>query len=633
MCGIVGVYSPSLDLPDEQAFAAACATLRHRGPDDQGVFRDDAVMLGHRRLAIIDLNSGHQPIHNEDQRLWTVYNGEIYNYVELRDELEGLGHQFYTASDTEVIVHAYEQWGVDGFSRLRGMFAIALWDRQERALILARDPLGKKPLYLTSQGKRHAFASEMKAIRALSGFTFTLDPEACRDYALMGYIPTPSSIYREVVKVKPGHAVVLKGETREEKRFWKLDFTPKHRADEDALLEELDGILNDAVRLRLRSDVPFGAFLSGGLDSSIVTALMAKHMDRPVKTYSIGFKEAAFNELSDARRVADHIGSEHKEHIVEADAVSMLDKLVWHFDEPFADSSAIPTFLVAEAAARDVKMVLSGDGGDEAFGGYERYLKQQVIERLRKASLGSAGPGLKLLGGALPSAFGARLRWLGARTALPFPARYISGVALSTPADAAGWLAMGDAERGDYGAVERCFDHGYGDPIDEMIHGDIESYLVDDILVKVDRMTMANSLEARAPLLDSMLVAFAAKLPNAMKMRGGRGKVLLRRLAARYLPEAALEKSKQGFAIPLDHWFRTDLKDMIADTLESRRFIESGVFDLKVAKTMLAQHLAGQKSHGEKLWQMLVFSLWHGASGASRPGLDLDLAPPVLRRA
>jgi asparagine synthase (glutamine-hydrolysing) len=623
MCGIVGVYSPSLDLPEEQAFAAACTTLRHRGPDDQGVFRDDGVMLGHRRLAIIDLNSGHQPIHNEDQRLWTVYNGEIYNYVELRDELEGLGHRFYTASDTEVIVHAYEQWGVDGFARLRGMFAIALWDRRERSLVLARDPLGKKPLYLTSQGGRHAFASEMKALAALPGFAFTLDPEACRDYALMGYILTPSSIYQEVVKVKPGHALVLNGESRDEHRFWRLDFTPKHRAGEDELLEELDRILNDAVRLRLRSDVPFGAFLSGGLDSSIVTALMAKHMDRPVKTYSIGFREAAFNELSDARRVAEHIGSEHKEHIVEADAVAMLGKLVWHFDEPFADSSAIPTFLVAEAAAKDVKMVLSGDGGDEAFGGYERYLKQQVIERLRKASLGSAGPSLKFLGGVLPSAFGARLRWLGERTALPFPARYISGVALSTPADVAGWLAAGDAKRGDYGMVERRFDHGYADPIDEMIHGDIESYLLDDILVKVDRMTMANSLEARAPLLDSVLVDWAAKLPNAMKMQSGRGKYLLRRLAGGYLPPAALEKSKQGFAIPLDHWFRTDLREMIADTLSSDSFTESGVFDPAVAETMLQQHLRGRKNHGENLWQMLVFALWYRDRAQMPPALAL----------
>ncbi len=622
MCGIVGVYSDSGNLPVEQDFAAACATIRHRGPDDQGIFRNETVALGQRRLSIIDLDSGHQPIHNEDQTVWTVYNGEIYNYIELRDELEGLGHRFYTASDTEVIVHAYEQWGTEGFARLRGMYAIALWDSRDRSMVLARDPLGKKPLYVTAQQGQRAFASELKALRALPSLDFTLDPEACRDFALLGYIPTPASIYREVRKVKPGHALTLRGETIEERPFWRLSFLPKHQLGEAELLDQLDQHLNDAVRLRLRSDVPFGAFLSGGLDSSVVTALMAKHMSRPVKTYSIGFKEAAFNELSDARQIAKHIGAEHHEHIVSADAVALLEKLVWHFDEPFADSSAIPTYLVAEAAARDVKMVLSGDGGDEAFGGYERYLKQQVIERLRRRSFGLAGAGLKALGRILPAGLGARLAWLGERTALPFPARYLSGVALCTPANANGWLAKDHGDTG-YGTIERCFDHGYDDLTDEMIHGDIESYLLDDILVKVDRMTMANSLEARSPLLDVKLVEWAARLPNDMKMRDGRGKYLLRQLAKTYLPKEALDKKKQGFAIPLDHWFRTDLREMIADTIESRDFADAGVFNHDVARDLLREHLAGTRQHGEKLWQMLVFALWHKDRAASPQALPI----------
>lgn len=622
MCGIVGVFSPSGNLPPEQAFVAACTTLRHRGPDDQGVYRDEMTVLGQRRLSIIDLDSGHQPIHNEDQTIWTVYNGEIYNYIELRDELGALGHRFYTASDTEVIVHAFEEWGVDGFARLRGMYAIALWDINSRTLVLARDPLGKKPLYLTAQHGQRAFASELKALRALPEFDFSLDSEACRDFALMGYIPTPRSIYREVRKVKPGHAVVLRGDDIEEKPFWRLNFLPKHAMSESVLLDELDQHLNDAVRLRLRSDVPFGAFLSGGLDSSIVTALMAKHMTQPVKTYSIGFQEAAFNELSDAKQIAHHIRSEHHEHIVSADAVALLDKLVWHFDEPFADSSAIPTYLVAEAAARDVKMVLSGDGGDEAFGGYERYLKQQVIERLHRLSLGLAGPGLEALGSVLPGGLGARLAWLGERTALPFPARYLSGVALCTPAIADRWLSSSGSDQG-YGAVEHCFNHGYGDRNDEMIHGDIESYLLDDILVKVDRMTMANSLEARAPLLDVKLVEWAVRLPNDMKMRDGRSKYLLRKLADRYLPAAALDKKKQGFAIPLDHWFRTDLKEMIGDLIESGDFAEAGVFDREVAREFLRQHVAGGRNHGEKLWQMLVFTLWYRGRYAAPVSLPM----------
>ncbi|MGH1481554.1 MAG: asparagine synthase (glutamine-hydrolyzing) [Geminicoccales bacterium] len=622
MCGIVGVFSPSGNLPAEQDFVAACTTLRHRGPDDQGIYRDETTVIGQRRLSIIDLDSGHQPIHNEDQSVWTVYNGEIYNYIELREELEGLGHRFYTASDTEVIVHAFEQWGIDGFARLRGMYAIALWDIKNRTFVLARDPLGKKPLYVTAQQGQRAFASELKALQAMPSLDFTLNQDACRDFALMGYIPTPLSIYREVSKIKPGHALIMKDETIEERPFWRLSFMPKHRRSEADLLDELDQHLNDAVRLRLRSDVPFGAFLSGGLDSSIVTALMAKHMSQPVKTYSIGFKEAAFNELSDAKQIADHIGSEHHEHIVSADAVGLLDKLVWHFDEPFADSSAIPTYLVAQAAARDVKMVLSGDGGDEAFGGYERYLKQQVIERLHRLSLGLAGPGLKALGGVLPGSLGARFAWLGKRTALPFPARYLSGVALSTPADVARWLQHG-GETADYGAVERSFDHGYDDRNDEMIHGDIETYLLDDILVKVDRMTMACSLEARAPLLDVKLVEWAARLPNDMKMRDGRGKYLLRALAKKYLPPEALDKKKQGFGIPLDHWFRTDLKDMIADTIESNDFADAGVFDRDVARQFLAQHLKEGKNHGEKLWQMLVFTLWYKDRNTSPVSLPI----------
>ncbi|MEM7041911.1 MAG: asparagine synthase (glutamine-hydrolyzing) [Pseudomonadota bacterium] len=617
MCGIVGIYSPSRCLPSEEDFAGACVTLRHRGPDDQGVFHDDIVMFGHRRLSIIDLNSGHQPIHNEDRSLWTVYNGEIYNYLELREELEALGHQFYTASDTEVIVHAYEEWGVEGFARLRGMFAIAISDRRARSIVLARDPLGKKPLYLTRQGDRYAFASELKALCALPDFNFSLDPEACRDYALMGYVPTPVSIYREVKKVKPGWAVTVKDGDIEERRFWRMSFQPKHSKSEADLLEELDTLLREAVRLRLRSDVPFGAFLSGGLDSSIVTALMAEQMEMPVKTFSIGFREAAFDELEDARLIARHIQADHHEHIVSADAVGLLERLVWHFDEPFADSSAIPTYLVAEAAAKHVKMVLSGDGGDEAFGGYERYLKQQVVERLRLLSAGLAGPALKAIGGVLPSRFGARLSWLGERASLPFPARYISGVALCTPSDAVDWLASdSSAGRHDYGTVERRFSHGYGNVADEMIHGDIETYLLDDILVKVDRMTMANSLEARAPLLDVALIEWAARLPNSMKMRDGKGKHLLRRLAGRYLPAETLTKKKKGFSIPLAQWFRTDLYEMMADTITSNAFAECGVFDRQAAEKMLAEHLEDDgANHGEKLWQMLVMSLWYEHRG------------------
>ncbi len=616
MCGIVGIHGPAGELPADQAFAAACLTLAHRGPDDQGLFRDAQVLLGHRRLSIIDLNSGHQPVRNEGGTVWTIFNGEIYNYVELRAELSAIGHSFYTQSDTEVIVHAYEQWGVDGFARLRGMFAIALWDAARKTLVLARDPLGKKPLYYTAQGRLRAFASELKALQRLPGLEFTVDPEALRDFALFGYVPTPRSIFKQVSKVQPGHCVIIAGDTVEERCFWRLGFEPKHTGSTGQLLAELDQHLNDAVRLRLRSDVPFGAFLSGGLDSSMVVALMARHLDRPVKTFSIGFEEDRFNELADARLIAEHIRSEHHELVVRPDAVALLDRLVWHFDEPFADSSAIPTFLVAQQAAQEVKMVLSGDGGDEAFGGYQRYLKQQVVERARRWSGGLAGPLLQAAGGLLPTGLGRRVAWLGRRISLPFPARYLSSVALNPPNFVNQWLAA-QPDRLDYGAVEQGFSHRYRDLNDRMLHGDIGSYLLDDILVKVDRMTMANSIEARAPLLDAELIQFAARLPTRLKMRHGEGKYLFRKLAQSYLPTAALHKRKQGFAIPLAQWFKGELRPLISDTLRDQKFKESGFFDQTVAQRLLDQHLAGTADRSEQLWQMLVLALWHARSTGS----------------
>jgi len=609
MCGILGVYSQSGQLPSDASFTGAADTIQHRGPDDFGTFRNDEVLLGHRRLAIIDLNTGHQPIHNSDKSLWVVFNGEIYNYVELQAELKALGYQFYTETDTEVIVHAYAEWGVDGFKKLRGMFAIALWDNRNKALVLARDPLGKKPLYFSRQNGFWAFGSELKALQALPETHFTINDEACRDFALMGYVPTPKSIYNEAHKLKPGHCLIIKGQEAKEHRFWELSFEPKHQKSEAELVEELDHILNESVRIRLRSDVPFGAFLSGGLDSSIVATLMAKHMDQPVKTYSIGFKEAEFNELSDAEQIAKHIGSEHHEFIVEASAVSLLDKLSWHFDEPFADSSAIPTYLVAEMASKHVKMVLSGDGGDEAFGGYERYLKYQIVQKFHSRSLGMAGPLLKGMGNLIPHSIGQRINWLGERLSQPFPARYISGVSLATPEFTGSWLNL-DTQRRDYGEIESHFNHGYQNEMDEVIHGDIRSYLLDDILVKVDRTTMANSLESRSPLLDHELISWAAKLPNHYKMRDGKGKYLLRKIAEQILPPESLTKRKQGFAIPLAHWLKGELKELALDTFNSTEFKQRGIFNTQVVNQCMQDHLENKKDYSENLWQCLVFELW-----------------------
>lgn len=609
MCGIVGFYSPDSELPEEERFSRACKEIRHRGPDDQGIENLGQVMFGHRRLSIIDLGHGHQPLSDLDKSVWVIFNGEIYNYVELKAELETLGHRFTTFSDTEVIVEAYKAWGTDCFSRFRGMFAIALWDTRSRELFLARDPLGKKPLYWYRSGQKVGFGSELKSLKLLPGFNSDIDNQSVRDYFLMGYTVTPHTIYSSVHKLKPGHFLRLRQGDIEEHRYYQLDFEPKHNQSEDDLLEELDEILDESVRIRLRADVPFGAFLSGGLDSSIITALMAKHLDNPVKTFSIGFDEREFSELSDAKMISDHVGTEHSEHVVKADAVDLVGKLAWHFDEPFADSSAIPSFIVAQIAAQEVKMVLTGDGGDEAFGGYERYFKYQTIHHLHKSSLGQAGR-LAKFASKVGGSRGKRLGWLGERLQRPFPDRYISGVGLSTPEFANDLVKLSDCEKGYGQRILGAFDFNYSNSLDSMIHGDIQTYLLDDILVKVDRMTMANSLESRSPLLDSELVKWSVRLPVSMKHNRNSGKLILKKYAERLLPYEALVKKKQGFAIPLATWFRNELKEMTSDLLSSQVFKERGFFNYELTQNILGDHLACKHDHSEHLWQLLMFELW-----------------------
>ena len=612
MCGIVGaVGGDKTFLVNRELADAMCQVIEHRGPDDRGMYFVPPVFIGMQRLSIIDLESGDQPIHNEDKSVWVVFNGEIYNYRELKQELEARGHRFYTQSDSECIVHAYEEYGERCFERFRGMFAIAIWDQKHQRLVLARDRLGKKPLYYAHVDGNLVFGSELKSLLLVPGVGRELRDEAIYDYLLYGYVPTPKSIFSDVQKVAPGCSLRYENDRVSQKRYWQLEFQPKWQASEAELTQRLHDHLDDAVKSRLVSDVPFGAFLSGGLDSSVVVALMARHMDRPVKTFSIGFKEEAYNELSDARQVANHIGAEHHELVVEPEAIRLTEKLVWHFDEPFADSSAIPTYLVAEMAAQHVKMVLSGDGGDEAFAGYERYRKYAIMEQLRRYSPPGLPSGLRLLGQAVPGRIGTRLKWLGERMALPYPGDYLSGVALCTPAQAASLLGKPGTQAAAYGDVADCFTQNNGiNPIDRIVGGDIGSYLLDDILVKVDRMTMANSLEARAPLLDHELMEFAARLPVSLKLRSSGGKYLLRQVARRLLPESVLAKRKQGFAIPLSEWFRTSLRGMMQDLVSSRAFRERGIFDPVAVERSFVAHCRGEADHGEHLWLVLMFELW-----------------------
>jgi asparagine synthase (glutamine-hydrolysing) len=609
MCGIVGfAAAPGRRAPDARVGEAMNAAIVHRGPDDGGVHREDAVLLGMRRLAIIDLGGGHQPMVSADGQRVLVFNGEVYNFRRLRAELQALGHAFRTDSDSEVILIAYEAWGEAAVARLEGMFAFALWDRARGQLLLARDRLGKKPLFLWDGPDGIGFASELKSLLALPDFRREVDTGVLPGYFAFGYVPSPRSIFRDVRKLPAGHYAVWRDGRLREERYWQLDFAPTFKGSEVEAVEELHARLQAAVDDRLVADVPFGAFLSGGLDSSVVVALMAQRMTQPVKTFSIGFKEARYSELSGAKRVADLLGTEHHELVVEPEATDLIEKLVWHLDEPFADSSALPTYLVSELARPHVKMVLSGDGGDESFAGYERYLKFLALERLGPLR-GPASLGLRVAGGVVPGLFGQRLRRVGQRLGEGFPDSYLSGVALSRPDQMRALLGPAGAEG--YGALHPLFRADDARPmIDRIVDADIRSYLLDDILVKLDRMTMAASIEGRAPLLDHRVVEFAVRLPAHLRVRDGRGKHVLREVARRWLPSDVLDKPKQGFAIPLPEWFRAKLGAMAGDVFASRAFRERGWVQPAVVDGLLAEHRAGRADHAEPLWQVLVLELW-----------------------
>lgn len=631
MCGIAGLISlDGRPLPGPQTLQAMCASIVHRGPDDQGTFQNDWAAIGMRRLAIIDVAGGHQPVSSAGGRIQVVFNGEIYNFRELRRELETRGYVFQSHSDSEVIAHAYAEYGTACFERLRGMFAIAVVDQDRRRLVLARDRIGKKPLYVgeLSPGLL-GFGSELKTLLAVPGWTPQLSMPAVQDFFSLGYIPAPDTIFEGIAKLPPAHWMSIEpgrdggAPTIQQTRYAHVDFQPKWTDDEATLEERLLAELDDAVKVRLVSDVPFGAFLSGGLDSSVVCALMTRHLSQPLKTFSIGFEEAAFDELPDARRVAEHLGTEHHELVVRADATGLLDTLAHHFDEPFGDSSAIPTYLVSQLAAKHVKMVLSGDGGDELFAGYSRYRRYAALQRIRRGTLGM-GPELARLAGALiPGAKGRRLAGIGQRMGLPWPDDYLALVGLASPADLG--LLFGERAKTDpFGSIRQRFVRSDIDSdMERILSGDMDTYLADDILTKVDRTTMAVSLEGRAPLLDQNLIAFAARLPFDMKLRGEQGKYLFRKVAARLLPADVLNKRKQGFAIPLASWFRTDLKPMLLDTIGSRAFRERGLFSMQGIQTLVDEHQQGLQDRGELLWMVMVLETWLKTLPEQRP------RPPV----
>jgi asparagine synthase (glutamine-hydrolysing) len=617
MCGIAGYFlrSRNADFSEVQAM---CDEIRHRGPDDEGYRIEGPVGLGMRRLSIIDLATGQQPIANEDGTVWVVSNGEIYNYRELRASLIRTGHRFRTLSDTEVLVHLYEEEGVDGLERLHGMFACAIWDSRQRSLLLVRDRFGKKPLYYAALPDGLYFGSELKCLRA-AGVPLEHDREALQLYFLLGYVPDPWTPYLGIHKLAPGGWLRCDARGRiEEGRYWTLPAPTERPSDDFSELEASDHVrhaFDQAVEMRLVSDVPVGAFLSGGIDSTSVVASMALQSPGRVKTFSIGFDEPGFNELPLASALAKKYRTEHHQMIVRPDSVDLVSKLVRHFDEPFGDSSAIPTYLVSQFAAQYVKVALTGDGGDELFAGYESF---RDVQRLR--FLDYVPSALRTLVSAvadlLPyTAYGKNyLRMISRPSALE---RYFESVSphyllhrllapeWMPPADAAFLtrkmahaLLPGEHVPGGVGALTQA------------LYFETKAKLTGDMLVKVDRMSMANSLEIRCPMLDHQLAELAARIPHAWKLRNGRGKeIFVRAVGHRLLPEL-LRQPKRGFGVPLASWFRGSLRSFAWDHLTSRAFLDRQMVSAESVQDLLEEHDRGRRDNHHHLWKLLMLELW-----------------------
>lgn len=619
MCAICGIVEPGRETPIEvHAIQAMADTMSHRGPDDEGFYTAPGVGLGHRRLSIIDVSGGHQPLSNEDGSIWVVFNGEIYNFEELNQRYLSSGHHFRTRCDTETIVHLYEELGEACFSEMRGMFAIALWDDRRKKLLLARDRLGKKPVYYSWNGKRLVFASELKAIRAAGGSAGKIDLEAVSDYFSLQYIPAPKTIYTDVRKLPAGHYLVLEGHSIREVCYWDIRFDQTEDLSEQQWIERFLEEFRTAVKLRLISDVPLGAFLSGGVDSSAVVAFMHA-LQPPVTTCSIGFPEASYNEAADAKRFATGLGANHFEHVVQPQAIEILPKLAWHYDEPFADSSAVPTYYVSKIARQHVTVVLSGDGGDENFAGYGRYRMTLWEHQLRSwfppaVRARIFGP----LGELYPP-----IRWapriFRAKSTLQSLARstidgYFHSMSICPPR-LKQQLLSGDVQQklNGYDSAEVLRQHyrkaceQTQDELSRIQYVDIKTYLVDDILTKVDRASMANSLEVRCPLLDYKLMELIARIPSSLKLRHGRGKYIFKKALEGILPAEILTRRKKGFAVPVETWFRRELKDIAYEKLFRA---PEDLFHKAFLTRCWNQHQSGQRDWSPLFWSILMFRTW-----------------------
>ena len=620
MCGIVGLVRNDGKPIDEGLLARMNEAIRHRGPDEDGFYVNGSVGLAMRRLAIIDLKSGQQPIHNRDRTAWIVFNGEIYNYLELREKLEKLGHTFYTNSDTEAIVHAYDQYGSDCPKHLRGMFAFAIWDERTQELFLARDRVGKKPLLYAEVNGQLVFGSEFSAILLHPDVSKEIRPEAIDCYLSFMCVPAPLTAYRAIKKLEPGHSLRWrKGEVKTE-RYWQPDFSKKLDIGEEEAGERAIEILRDAVKVRLMSEVPLGAFLSGGIDSSAVVALMSQESSEKVKTFSIGFEEQDFSELQHAKRIAEHVGADHHEFIVRPDAVEILPMLVEHYGEPYADSSAVPTYYVARETRRHVTVALNGDGGDESFAGYERYIAMGLTEKYRKVPAFFRESLIKEAVNRIPTSPIRKSTVNSAKRLLevvskPRVNRYMHWMSVFNEGLKEPLYSEAFREQTDRAFAASFLDtwfkkaNGNG-PVDTLLLTDLMTYLPNDLLVKVDIATMAVSLEARSPFLDHHVIEFAASLPERLKLRRLTTKYLLKKVLRRLLPAQNLDRRKMGFGVPIGHWFRGKMQPFLREVVLSDKALRRGFFKPEVVKQLVEQHTRSERDYSHQLWTLLMLELW-----------------------
>jgi len=637
MCGIVGFVSPDNFESAREALPEAVSSLSHRGPDDSGLFFDEkaGVGLGHRRLSILDLSrAGRQPMTTEDGKVVIVYNGEIYNFRQIRKTLNSLGHSFHTGTDTETILKAYHQWGVDCLKRFVGMFAFALWDSRRRCLFLARDCLGIKPLYYYFSAGTLLFASELKAIMAFKNFPKDLDSDSIPLFLHYQYVPSPRTIFRNTHKLLPGHYAVFDGQNLNCRIYWRhperSDIGAESEMPETDRLEQLDYLLTRAVSDRLVSDVPLGALLSGGIDSSMVVALMQKVNTSPVRTFSIGFKESGYNEAPWAARVAKHLGTNHTEfYVTPKEAMEVIPRLPEIYDEPFADSSAIPTFLVSQLARSKVTVALSGDGGDEQFAGYVRYWTTRAMASgFQRFPVFVKRP-LSAILKSIPVNWIERV-YFSLRLFLPqrykvanFQDKWQKMISLLSHTCISDLYRMTIclwSEEELSALVEKglstCqFEEIFRDTeclplLSRLMRVDQGTYLPDAMLTKVDRASMANSLEIRVPLLDHRVVEYTSQLPETVKYRNGTGKYILKQLLARYVPRKLFNRPKMGFAVPIDHWLRTDLKPLLLDYLSPIRLRREGLLNYALVEKKIGEHLSGKVNHQYRLWSLLMWEMW-----------------------